>query len=406
MRAFAKSSGESFRLLIRVPLQGINGGVLPSLPGGQLDLSRTTAMLPSVARWFLADKIDVSVEGLMLPKPRVAAVRISLPSDLAFQRFDSALEQTIGPALPGSTQLFRDQAMLDALLEYDLRSPAPNVGIRTRFAEWGAHVSTELQSISLEGARHFEYPGDVGWLYLRPSRMQTAWSFAATAFQQTLGNSGYLLLFFALALQQARAALVRFLGGFAIASSLVLGAASLFRIRPDALWFPVFLEVALASCVLYLVFEMIAGNEFVRRRSLLAAGFGAISGFSFANSFSAKQQFAGNHQITAALFYDAGAQAATVLAMASFFALLWVIFHATKSRRISARTETIVLSLLLGDLAWHRFTDHVEQLSQYRFTWPSFGNAATWITWFTALLAIAGAALLGVALRKRRASPR
>ena len=91
VRAFARPEATTFHLLLRVPLRALNGVDFPSRPGtGDLDLTRAAALLPSTARWWIADYIDLSEKDTLLPKPQVMAARISLPSDNAFDSWDDA----------------------------------------------------------------------------------------------------------------------------------------------------------------------------------------------------------------------------------------------------------------------------------------------------------------------------
>ena len=67
-------------------------------------------------------RIEIYEDDVRLGDPRLAAVRVSLPSDISFDSYAGALRSLLGPALPDGTEVVRSQAMVDALFEYPIRS--------------------------------------------------------------------------------------------------------------------------------------------------------------------------------------------------------------------------------------------------------------------------------------------
>src|SRR5438309_1285158 len=123
IRTFVKPAGNRLHLLLRVSFQALNGVDLPSQgTNGELDIARTDAVLPSVARWWIAENIEVYEGDTHLPKPQVVATRVSLPSDNSFASYEEAWAHLMDAGLPNATQVFRDQAMLDVLLDYPIQS--------------------------------------------------------------------------------------------------------------------------------------------------------------------------------------------------------------------------------------------------------------------------------------------
>src|SRR5581483_5306915 len=84
-------------------------------------------------------------------------------------------------------------------------------------------------------------------------------------------------------------------------------------------------------------------------------------------------------------------------ALAVLLTALDLIFRAP----VKDRTETIILAALAADLGWHRTTERIGELSQYRFQMPAFDAAllVTALRWLTIFLVIAGLAILIKGLR-------
>jgi hypothetical protein len=90
------------------------------------------------------------------------------------------------------------------------------------------------------------------------------------------------------------------------------------------------------------------GAPRVRRRWLLAALVGSLSGFALGILFAELRQFAGSHVAVAILAFDV----ALVLAVVVAAAVAWVIMQLV-ARVLGARLGVIVVSAILGHQAWH-----------------------------------------------------
>src|SRR5260370_7691162 len=76
IRAFAKPAGQRLHLLLRVPFKALNGINFPSRgTQGELDLAGVEAVLPSAARWWIADNLDLYPPTTLPPTPHLAAPR-------------------------------------------------------------------------------------------------------------------------------------------------------------------------------------------------------------------------------------------------------------------------------------------------------------------------------------------
>src|ERR1700688_613441 len=91
IRAFVKPDGERLHLLVRVPLKALNGIDFPQRgANGELDLSRIDAVLPSAARWCIAENIELYEGEMRLATPEVVKPLVSLPSDSSFDPYEYA----------------------------------------------------------------------------------------------------------------------------------------------------------------------------------------------------------------------------------------------------------------------------------------------------------------------------
>src|SRR5260221_8898491 len=121
VQAFLKPTGDRLHLLVRVPLKAMRDVDFP-VRGKEafLDIERTVALLPDAATLWISDFIDLYENNSVLPKPRVAKILISLPSDRSFTSYDAAMAHVTGPELDNN--VFWDQVMLDVLFEYPIHS--------------------------------------------------------------------------------------------------------------------------------------------------------------------------------------------------------------------------------------------------------------------------------------------
>jgi hypothetical protein len=406
IRTFLKPDGGRLHVLLRVSFKALNGIDFPSQGGnGELDLARTAAVLPSVARWWIAENLEVYEGETGLPKPQVVATRVSLPSDNAFESYESAWAHVTGAGLPTSTQVIRDQAMLDVLLDYPIRSDRSNFAIHSMLARLGTRVFTDLRFLPPNGvARTFEYQGDPGLFRLDPLWRQVIQRFVPSGFLHILRGTDYLLFLFCVALLLRNfAALVPFAAAFAIAHSTTL-IASAYDLASDALWFPPLIQTLIAISILYMAFENIAGGNILpRRRWMMALGFGLIYGFGFSSALRQELPFAGSHVPTSVLSFNLGIELGQVLVLALLIPALNLAlrFHANQ------RMETIILGALAADISWHRVTERAAQLSQFSFQWPALTPTliASGMIWLAIFLGLGGVASLVFAMLRHRAEP-
>jgi hypothetical protein len=391
VQTFVKPEDQRLRLVVRVPLAAMGDVDYPTRgPSGLVDLTRIDRALQDAATMWLVPGFQVYENGVPIGRPRVAAVRISLPSDRSFSSYTQALEHVSGPSLDPDIQLYWNQAMLDAVIEYDIRSDQSAFAIQPAVARLGVHVVTALRFLPPGGAvRAFEFAGDPGIIRLDPRWHHAAFSFVRRGFTHILDGTDHLLFLVCLVIPLRRfRALVPVVTAFAVAHSITL-IASAFSVAPDALWFPPLIETLIALSIVYMALENMLARRF-DHRWVVAFGFGLIHGFGFSFALRDSLQFAGSHLVTSLLSFNVGVEFGQLLVLLLLIPPLNLLFRYAVSERVA----TIVVSAVVAHSAWHWMIDRGRTLGQFTFQWPDLDAAlgADLVGWML-LLAIAAGVL-------------
>jgi hypothetical protein len=336
------------------------------------DAARLSAQLPGAAQVWIADFIKVYESGALLPKPRVAALQVSLPSDRSFASYEEALSHITGPRPDPTLQMVPAQAFFDVLLEYPVRSDRDAFSIRPGLGHLAARVVTVLRFLPPGGAvRAYEFTGDPGLVPLDPSWHQAAWRFVKLGFFHILDGTDHLLFLTCLVIPFRRfRPLVGVITAFTAAHSITL-IGSAFDLAPDALWFPPLIEMLIAFSIVFMALENIAGGVTMHRRWIMAFAFGLVHGFGFSFALRENLQFAGSHLLTSLLSFNLGVELGQLLVLALLIPALSLCFRFL----VAERTGTIILSALVAHTAWHWMTERYDRLAAYHPAWPDF-NAA------------------------------
>ena len=407
VRAFVKPEGDRLRMLIRVPLEAMLDVNFPLYGPGYLDIEPARELLPDAAMLWLGQEIEIYEDGNRLAEPTLEGIRLSIPSDRSFDEYDSALEHvTSGPRLPPTTQIIWRQAMLDVLLDYDTISDQSSFAIRPGVERLGLRVISVIRFITPAGAeRAFELRGDPGIVTLDPRWHQAAWRFVVSGFDHILDGTDHLLFLLCLVVPFRRLrALVPIVTGFTVAHSVTL-IASAYDMAPDTLWFPPAVETLIALSILYMAFENIVAADAgqvgrIRRRWVVAFGFGLIHGFGFSFALRETLQFAGSHLLTSLLSFNIGVELGQLLVIALAVPLLELLFRFV----VSERMGTILISVLVAHTSWHWMADRYETLSQYPLTWGAVLSALLVgiIPWLIAIMLAATIAWYGLRYVRRQ----
>jgi hypothetical protein len=396
VQAFVKPAGQRLQLLVRVPLAAMTEVDFPKRGPGYLDLAHADPALRHAAALWIADNIDIYEGETRLEVPRVADVRVSLPSDRSFASFAEALAHVTGSRLPDDMELYWNQQLLDVLFEYPIGSDRSDFSIRPRLSRLGLQVLTALQFLPPTGAsRAFEFHGNPGLIRLDPRWYQAALRFVELGFLHILDGTDHLLFILCLVIpfRQWRP-LILIITSFTVAHSITL-IASAFGLAPSALWFPPLIEMLIALSIIYMALENIVGSN-VQRRWMITFAFGLVHGFGFSFVLGEMFQFAGSHLITSLLSFNVGVELGQLLVILLLVPTLDLLF-----RFIPERIGTIILSALVAHTAWHWMTERAERLRQ--FPWPNLDAAflASAMRWLMLILFLGCAIwLINGALRR------
>ncbi len=397
VRAFVRAEGERLRLLVRAPLESMQDMAFETTGPGYLDLPavRASGKLEDAAKVWLGDVIELYEGEALLPDPEIVATRISLPSDRSFATYEEALTKIAAPGLPEETDIVWQQAMLDVLFEYPIRSEDSDFSIRPAPARLGLRVTTILHFVTPGGAlRTFELHGDPGLVRLDPRWHQAASRFVGQGFAHILGGLDHLLFLVCLVIPFRRLRpLIALVTAFTIAHTITL-IASVYGLVPKALWFPALVETLIAASIVYMALENIVGAD-VKRRFVVSFAFGLVHGFGFSFALRESLQFAGSHMVTSLLSFNLGVELGQILVLVLLVPALSGLFRYV----VAERMGTILLSALVAHTSWHWMSERAGVLSQYRIVpaivdGDQLGSALPWL-----LLALILAALARQGLR-------
>src|SRR5216683_169834 len=381
VQAFVKAKGEHLDLLVRVPLKAMRDFNFPERGTGYLDLARAGAVLPEAATLWISDFMELYEGDIRLGKPQVVATRISLPSDRSFVSYEDAFAHVTGPPLSNDTNVYWDQTMLDVLFEYPIQSERSNFSIHPGLARLGLRVVTVLRFLPASGGvRAFEFIGDPGLVHLDPRWHQSALRFVNLGFFHILDGTDHLLFLLCLVIPFRRlGALVPVVTAFTIAHSITL-IASAYNLAPNFLWFPLLIETLIAISIVYMALENIVGGGSLRRRWMMAFGFGLVHGFGFSIALRESLQFAGSHLLTSLLSFNVGVELGQLLVLILLIPVLQLFFRYA----VAEHMGTIILSAIVAHTAWHWMLDRGHVLAQFRFEWPALTtvllvNALRWL---------------------------
>ena len=370
--AFVRPQGDRLRVVMRVPLEAMRDVNFPLYGPGYLDIARSAPLLPDAAKVWIVDGMELYEDDALLGAPRIAATRVSLPSDRSFASYDSALAHATSAPLTNGTRIMWKQGMLDVVLDYSIHSDQARFSIRPALARLGVRTTTVLRFVPATGGeRDFEYLGDPGLVRLDPHWYQAARRFVELGFAHILDGIDHLLFILCLVIPFRRIRpLVAIVTSFTLAHSITL-IASAGGLAPDALWFPPLIEVLIALSIVYMALENIVGAK-LERRWLIAFGFGLVHGFGFSFALRQSMQFAGAHMALSLVSFNVGVELGQLLVLAVAIPVLNWIF----TRVVAERMGTIILSAFVAHTAWHWMLDRGAALEQYRIALPPLGASS------------------------------
>jgi len=399
VQAFLKPEGDRLRFLVRVPLQAMTDIDVPQRAQGYFDLARAEEALRAATTVWIAQEVALYEEDTRLPVPDVVAVRVSLPSDQSFRTYATALAHIEGPPLPEETDLYWEQGVMDAWLEYPIASETSRFAIDPGLRPLAQRVTIAMQLLMPDGqVRVFELHDDPGRVLLDPRWGQAAARFVQSGFVHILDGIDHLLFLLCLVIPIRRAwTLVGVVTAFTAAHSVTL-IASAYGLAPGALWFPPLVETLIATSIVYMALENIVGAS-LTRRWLMTFAFGLVHGFGFSFVLRDTLQFSGAHVLISLLAFNVGVELGQLVVLAAIVPALHLLFRFV----VAERMGTIILSVLVAHTAWHWMTERGSQLLQFPAPRLSPSSLAEILGWVMAGVTLAAVIWLTRVLVRARA---
>ena len=387
VHAFVKPQGKQLTVLLRVPMEAFGEIAFPLRGPGYLQFSQAQFELQDAARMYITESLHFYENGRELTEQELVATRVSMPSDRSFTRYQSALDNVLGPPLDDSVELFWRQGVLDVLVRYPIQSADSDFAVNPELGTLSDQTTTVLRFLVPGGGeRAFNYVGNPGVVTLDPRWHQAVLRFIGMGFQHILQGLDHLLFLFCLVipLRNIRT-LIPVITSFTVAHSITLISAA-FGMAPKVLWFPPLIETLIALSIVYMACENIVGTG-TQHRWLVSFGFGLVHGFGFSFLFSETLQFAGGHLLSSLLAFNIGVELGQIVILLLVIPVLDMVFRYAVRERIGG----ILLSALLAHSAWHWMLDRGGQLLLFPYQWPVFDTllVAALLRWGMLLLIIA-----------------
>ena len=389
VQAIVKAQGQRLRMLIRVPLVAMQDFNFPQREEGYIDVEAAESMLRDAIMVWVGDELNVYEEDTLLTGQELVAVQASHPTDRSFATYNEALARITQQPLSNETNVYFENGLLDAMFEYPISSDQSNFSTDLTLARLGLRTVTVLRLVLPDGTvRPFEYSGNPGLVRLDPRWHQAAFRFVALGFEHILDGIDHLLFLACLVIPFRRLRpLVAIVTSFTVAHSVTL-IASAFDLAPAAAWFPPLVETAIALSIVYMAVENIVGVK-LRRRWLIAFGFGLVHGFGFSFALRETLQFAGPHLLMSLLSINIGGELGQLMVLVVLIPALGLLF-----RIVPERIGAVLLSALVAHTGWHWMSERATALALFDLSLqPPQWNLSLVVNvlqWGTLVLVIAG----------------
>jgi hypothetical protein len=235
IQTILKPGADSIDFLVRVPLEAMRDVNFPQSGPGYLVISEADETIRDAAVIWIAREVTLFENANRLDEWEITATRLSLPSDRSFDSYAQAIAAFDDPPLPDSTELYRNQALLDVLIRYPIQSAASDFSIEPDFARLGLRTTTVVRFLHTDGVeRIFEFTGDPGLVRLDPRWHHAFFRFVNTGFEHILDGVDHLLFVICLLIPFRRIRpLIAIVTSFTVAHTITL-IASAFGLVPDA----------------------------------------------------------------------------------------------------------------------------------------------------------------------------
>ena len=265
----------------------------------------------------------------------------------------------------------------------------------------GRRLKASVRFLTPAGAtRAYLIHGGYGRLTLDPRWHQAAWTFVERGAAHILDGIDHLLFLLCLVLPFGLRQFWRLIGvvtAFTAAHSITLIAAA-FGAVPSGAWFPPLVEALIAFSILYMALENILTAN-LRRRWLVAFGFGLVHGFGFSFALQQSLQFAGSHFLVSLVGFNLGIEMVQIAVLAVALPVLSFAL----ARMPEPRWGIAIVSALVAHTAWHWMLERAARLRGLELSSPDLETLASLADWAFLLLLIG---LVGWAMTRRHAQTR
>ena len=388
MNGFVRIEPHQADLVIRVPLDLLRA-VSFAVVGGHYDLAASQPAIKT-ALDALSSDLSLSENGRRLAPVRAAGTLAPL-ADRSFEDYGQAAAGIAAPPAPDETISF-EGGYLDAHFTYAIASPKSVFAIESFVAaDLGDTVKLAIRYIPLDGPRRaLLIAGGAGRVPLDPTWYEAAFGFVKLGVEHILSGIDHMLFLLCLVIPFRRVKpLIPVITAFTLGHSITL-IGTAYNLAPVGAWFPPFVEAAIAASIFYMALENIVGAN-LRRRWVIAALFGLVHGFGFADVLKGQLQFAGSYLLVSLLSFNIGIELGQLAVLCVFVPALALLFRGA----MAGRMGIIVLSAIVAHIAWHWMMERGEVFWQTPWPQPTAAGVMELARWVLALgLAITAAIFL------------
>jgi hypothetical protein len=395
MNAFVKIEPKQADFVVRVPLDLLLGVPFP-LTGDHYNIA---ASKPAVETALKALAATLKLwEGNVQLVPSSATGQLAPLADRSFEDYDRAVAQVAEPAAPDTVIAFQ-QGYLDAHFVYPISSPKSVFSIETIVgADLGDYVRLTIRYIPLgESSRAMLITGASGRVALAPAWYQASLGFVRLGIEHILSGIDHMLFLLCLVIPFRRIKpLIPVITAFTLGHSITL-IGTAYNLAPVGAWFAPFVEAAIAATIFYMAIENIVGAS-LRRRWIIAALFGLVHGFGFADILREQLQFAGSYLLVSLVSFNIGIEIGQLIVLCVFIPALALLFRGA----MAGRMGIMVLSAIVANVAWQWMMERGQVFWQTPWpplTVPGLMVLARWVLALGA--AVAAANLLSKWLDRR-----
>jgi hypothetical protein len=394
MNGFVKIGPHQADLVVRVPLDLLRAIRFPVVHGNY-DLGAAGPAIKEALR-ALSPALSLWEDGVRL-LPGHSAGRLVPLDDRSFESFATAAAGFAAPA-PADARIGWELGYFDAHFTYPIASAGSVFAIQNLVAaEFGDTVRLAIRYIPLDGPSRVLVIAGSGRAYLDPAWWEAALGFVRLGIEHIWSGTDHLLFLLCLVIPFRRVKpLIPVITAFTLGHSITL-IGTAYNLAPVGAWFPPFVEAAIAASIFYMALENIVGAS-LRRRWIIAALFGLVHGFGFADVLKEQLQFAGSYLLTSLVSFNIGIEIGQLAVLCVVVPALALLFRGA----MAGRMGVIVLSAIVAHIAWHWMIERGEIFWQTPWPQPTAAGLAVLARWVLALgIAIAGAVWLSKWIDRR-----